>query len=205
MKKILSLALVLVLSFGMVSSSFANSFESKKNTEDGKVRYVKALAEDLDISYEKAYEINEAENEKYLSPVGIGTRSLTEEIRYEQITDNINISGANHDVQMASEVKFLYSNIDEEPIKILDLRGAFMAIPGASNLTIDGGTYNYDVSNYAARVSRLASISYEVQDSTGVSAGIGDIFSVNKTVTETYIITTNIMTFSQEIELSDIR
>ncbi len=78
-----------------------------------------------------------------------------------------------------------------------------MYVSGATTLRVNGGNFNVENNGTSARISRTCSLTYEVTSSVGISVG-GDILGVNKTESETYMITTDAITIAMNIRLRDV-
>lgn len=188
--------------FGNVYASHANTgtktIDSKVSSEE---RYVESLARQLNVTFEEAYEINRKENEEYFGKVS--TRGLDEIISYKTVYEDWSLSNAPQKVEMAVEVKYVYSYTTGKALEIMNVGEPHMYIPGASQSTVSGGGYNKEVTTKNARISRTASIVYQVSTSAGISIG-GDIVGFNTSVSGTTTVTTRAKTYVMYISLSDL-
>ncbi len=209
MKKILTLLLILTLVLSMGIGSYADtSMEaetigtySKEITEK---EYLEGMARELNITYDQAALRNEMENMKYFSMGGIGTRGLDEVAKYKQVTRFLKINGSNSYLTMASEIKYAYSIPEGRAIEIIRVGAPLMSITGATSFHINGGGFNIENFGTSARISQTATLTFTITDSVGVSAGIGDIFSVDTSTSGETIVTTVPRTFVMSIKLSEL-
>ncbi len=199
-----SLMMVMILSMGIsVNASEEklnfNNYEVENSTE---TRYVEHLAEELGVPIEEAYEINEKENQELLMKNTGKLRRADEVVKYKTIRSSQKIINTNNKLHMAAEVKYLYSNVDERAVEIIKVGEPYMYVSGATTLRVNGGNFNVENNGTSARISRTCSLTYEVTSSVGISVG-GDILGVNKTESETYMITTDAITIAMNIRLRD--
>ncbi|ABR50762.1 hypothetical protein Amet_4694 [Alkaliphilus metalliredigens QYMF] len=208
MKKIIVMVIfALLLSSNLyAANAYTNDvsndiFVVTRSENSSEERYVQSLANELNISYKEAYEMNQKENQEYLSE--IGTLGLDEIINYKTLIGSTSLSGAPQSVEMAVEVKYVYSYTTGKALEIMSVGEPHMYIPGLSNVQLSGGGYNKEVSTTNARISRTATLVYEVGSSTGITIG-GDILNISQTSSETYTVTTRAKTYVMSFGLSDL-
>ena len=151
--------------------------------------------------------INEQENqkilEKYQNDTEIVPYGYDEVIRYKTVYKQFDIVNAPQNVEIAVEVKYVYSIPYNTAIEIISVGNPLLYIPGASSLTINSGGFNIETTSTSARVSNTASLVYTVSSSYGISVG-GDIISFDGSIDETTTVSTKAKTYVFNIYLNNL-
>jgi len=160
--------LAILFTFALAVSMFLSNFNVKayatggyldkthsdKNAEE---RYIESLAKKQKITVDEAKRINEEENKKVLAKYQSLTKKSTEEIKYKTVCKDFRIDNTSQYVEMAVEVKYVYSNADGEPVEIIGIDNPSMYVP--SSYTVNGGDFNIEINPTSVRISRTAVVS----------------------------------------------
>lgn len=158
----------ILFTFALVISMFLSNFNVKAYATGGcldkthsdksaEERYIESLAEKQKITIDEAIRINEEENKKVLAKYQSLTKKPTEEIKYKTVCKDFRIDNTHQYVEMAVEVKYLYSNADRKPIEIIGIDNPSMYVP--SSYTVNGGDFNIEINPTSVRISRTAVVS----------------------------------------------
>jgi len=129
-----------------------------------------------------------------------------EEIKYKTIdkkAGDINSNKKVFRVNIATEVKYLWSNAYNKPIQIESIGQPIMYIPGFSVAEIIGGGFNIENTSTSARISQTAVLKYSVSASLGITKGL-DIVEVSAAVSGMVYLTTKAKTYAINIGLTDL-
>ena len=165
--------LAILFTFALVVSMFLSNFNVKAYATGGcldkthsdksaEERYIESLAEKQKITVDEAKRINEEENKKVLAKYQSLNKKSTEEIKYKTVCKDFRIDNTSrHDtsqhVEMAVEVKYVYSNADREPVEIIGIDKPSMYAP--NSYTVNGGDFNIEINPTSVRISRTAVVS----------------------------------------------
>lgn len=210
-RTILTFILSISMIFGTYISATASEMVPVKNNveqarsidpldypENTRERFVASLAQQNEISYEEADQLEATQSANI-------TRAADEVLRYRTVDKSAgtisNGKGYSASPHIATEVCFVYSYATKGVVSIESLGNPYMYVPGASSFSLSSGGFNITKNAKSGRISTTGSVSYKVSGTT-ISIG-GDIVSVS-TTTGGYKVTSKAKTFVINIYESNL-
>lgn len=216
MKKILSPVLCLALMMFFVLGSYtakgdadtiglhksgAKSTDPTDYAPNTRERYIASICKQKGITFEEAKKINDKEVASLLK-----NRPADEEIRYKTVdkhAEDINSGKKAFKVNMATEVRYLWSNAYNKPVQIENIAPVIIYIPSANISAIVGGEFNIEQTLTKARVSQTATITFSANASDKITVG-GDILDVSPSSAGAVHLTTKAKTYILNIGFADL-
>ncbi|AEE90994.1 conserved exported protein of unknown function [Tepidanaerobacter acetatoxydans Re1] len=168
---------------------------------DTKDRYIASIARQKGITFEEAKKINDTEVSLLLKG-----RPADEEIRYKTVDKHAGDIRSNKkifEVNMSTEVRYLWSNTHKKPLEIDNIVAPVIYIPDAGISAIVGGEFNIEQTLTKIRASQTAVVTYAASSSLGITAE-QDISNISAASGGMVYLTTNSNTYVLNIELADL-
>lgn len=166
-------------------------------TDSTEEKFLKSFAQRKGISYDEAKKINDNSINR------VQLRRPTEQTKYKTVKQYFRVN-SDINLVMATEVAYLYSNVDDEVLSIVNIGNPYMGVKGASLNKWSGGEFNIEQTSKSARISQTGQAHLEV--SRSVSGGLyknGITFAYDVGNTKVYY--TDVETYVMKISLSDLR
>lgn len=201
-------AVILMISNNLVYANGLKSTNPLNYKRDTEERYIASIALEKGITFEEAENINKKEVDLILksNSNGIFPMARDEVIKYKTVDKRAGVINSNvgsRNVYIATEVRYLYSNVSNKPLYIENIGNPLIYISGISYVDISGGGFNIEKYSTTARISNTVSFEYRVNSSIGITSGL-DILQVSGQAGGEVQVTTRAKTYVINISLSDL-